>query len=231
MRRMAAVIAVAALATGLLSGCESKESSPPQTADNEASTRPSQPQFQRLKLSTLPATLPMPPASTVPATIPATAPATAASRPTDPLATPDSAVRHFLTLASRPETADLAIIIPMLLEPPPDEQLVPMLNRMRLRLLRGATWEILETSVHGSAAAVIYRTTFRGRAEVAPFLLLNQHDRWKIILHDLSPRRYTPEEKTDMIYMSRWSDERTAALQAATTQAATTQPASLRSVP
>src|SRR5437870_4874843 len=121
MRGRSCLLKLALLATAAVPGCESKESPSPQT--DESSTRPSQPQFQPLKLTTMPATLPMAPAgtTTLPAmsesVVPATAPAAVAttratSLPSDPQTTPESAVRYFLELNSSKEPPALNAILP-----------------------------------------------------------------------------------------------------------------------
>jgi hypothetical protein len=213
-----------------LAGCESRET--PGDEASSASSRPTQPQFQPLKLATQPATLPLPPPGWKPTTDPlfsdpttrastraaATEPA---SRPVDPLATPESTVRHFLELCSSKQLPDLTEVTSLLVESPPEEELVPRLNRVRRRLLNGATWEIVQTNTRNSAASVLFRATYRGRSDVSAILLLKIRERWKIVLGELNPKKYTPGEKEDLLRMAQWSQE-----QAATYQSSTTAPAS-----
>jgi hypothetical protein len=221
-------VALAAVLAAATAGCEKEEPS-----QLEPTTGPSQPQFQPLKLATKPATLPLPPPDWKPTTersLPgvSTAPSTeatgASSRPADALATPDSAVRYFLQLNSGQDLPDMQNMLSILVEPPPDEELVPRLNRVRRRLLNGAVWEILESHEHGAAGVVVYRTTYRGRTEMGSLLLLRQHERWKIVLGELTPSRYTSGEKSDMMHEAQWNQGRMAQLAAAATQA-TTRPA------
>ena len=227
LRLLTTTTAAAILFAGIvLGGCEEAEES-----QLQPTTAPSQPQFQPLKLTSQPSTLPAPPPDWKPATLPsaldagarASTQASATTLRADPLATPESAVRHFLEICSDKEMAEIEMVNAILVEPPPEEELVPILNRLRIRLLKGATWEIVETRVHGAAAAVIYRSTYRGREEPGSLLLLQQRERWKIILGELTPRRYTPGEKGDVVSVGQWAQERMAELSAAATQRAATQ--------
>ncbi len=138
--------------------------------------------------------------------------------------TPQGTVRKFMEINAAPQLPDDSVVLAMILEPPPMETLYPVFDRIRRRLLRGATWEIVQTEVHGAAASVIYKVTYNGREEVAAFLLFNQHDRWKMIFGELTPRRYTSDEKDDIIAVGRLSQARLTALRAAlSTQPVTTR--------
>src|SRR5205809_342447 len=115
------VLIVAAIA-----GCESKESSDGSDASTQPASRPSQPQFQPLKLATRPATLPLPPPDWKPSTEPfaTTIPTTRQSRAVatslpsaDLLATPEATVRLFLEMCSRPTAPPLEEFLPLLIEP------------------------------------------------------------------------------------------------------------------
>ena len=94
------------------------------------------------------------PATTRATTGPSTTQAT--SRPIDPLATPESAVRALLQLSQQKQVPSLGKIISWIIEPPPDQELVPKLNQIRRPLIRGGSWEITESITHGSAAVVLY---------------------------------------------------------------------------
>jgi hypothetical protein len=189
-----------------------------------------------LKLATQPATLPMPPADWKPATepsIPTTIPTTQVSapptsRPIDPLEQPDTAVRHFLDLCGRENIPSIQEMRDMIAEPPPENELVVVLDRIRRRLTRGAQCEIVQTHRRGTVSAVIYRMDYRGRASAGKFMLIQQRDdRWKIVISELTPGRYTPGEKEAMALENAWANDQLAQLNAViATQSVTKAPAS-----
>jgi hypothetical protein len=115
-------------------------------------------------------------------------------------------------------------VLPMTIEPPPDEVLAEKLNRIREPLLRGATWEITDSYTHGSAAAVIYTLKSpRGKTARFPMMLIQRFDRWKFVLGEITPIRYTEGEKNDMLLVGDWTRKRMEQLSAAA--AAASQPA------
>jgi hypothetical protein len=229
------IIITAVLAAGI-AGCEDEEDTP--SAASTQPEGPSQPQYQRLKLTSQPATLPMPPPDWKPATEPAfasTRPTTQevastlpTSRPIDKLETPESAVRNFFELCAAKELPDIDTMRALVIEPPPEDELAIQLNRVRRRLVRGATWEIVKKRQLGAAAAVLYRGTYQGRAQVGAMMLFQFRDRWKLILGDLTPIKYTPAEKEALANVKIWADENVARLNAeiAATQKTTTQASS-----
>jgi hypothetical protein len=192
-------------------------------------------------LATQPATLPMPPpdwkpatepyvSSTKPTTLHATTQSTTSGSAdaADPLATPESTVRRFLDLCGTKVLSGdpMPAMRAMIVEPPPDDQLAKLLDRVRRRLLRGATWEIVKMHQRGPAAVVIYKTNYLGRSLGGALTLLQGHDdRWRLIVGDLTAARYTPGEKEAMALEAAWAKDRLAELNAAlaASQPATTQ--------
>jgi hypothetical protein len=148
-----------------------------------------------------------------------TATTQAATRPADPLETPQSAVIHLFKLMQSNDAGEVRAI---LMDPPPLEELKPQVNAVAWKLNKGAKFELMETEVRKRAAVVIYRTTYpKGRTEMSPVLLLQRYDRWKVILGPINPARYTPAEKQDLLDVGSWMQERLAALNAGS---AATQP-------
>ena len=152
----------------------------------------------------------------------ATAPTT---RPQDPLATPDSAVQHLFKLMAE---NDADAVRAMLHDPPPSAELRQYVQRISYQMRRGATIELVETRIEKSMAGVMYRTSFpNGKTEIAPVVLIGRYDRWKVLLGQVNPKRYTTSEKQDIIALSHWINERLPELNAAATQpAAPTAPPS-----
>jgi len=240
MRRawVAGIIAIVLLVVAGIPACEDEEQS--ETPASTQPAGPTQPQFQRLKLTSQPATLPMPPPDWKPATEPATTgpstrlAATESSLPTsrkvDPLETPDSALRYFLDLCGREQLPDIDTMRRIIVEFPDEEagvnDVVGKLNRYRARLLRGATWEIVQTHRRDAAATVIVRMNLRGRESIGQWMLLQGHDdRWRVILGELTPVKYTPGEKEAMKLETAWAQDRVSQLTAAAaTQQAASQP-------
>ena len=231
---------------GPTAGCEDEDQQQPQQSASTQPEGPSQPQFQRLKPATQASTLPMPPPDWKPSTEPilsTTEPTTphsatrsaadraAADQTAEALATMDdpvSAVRHFLELCGAKEVPELAPMRAMVVEPPPTDELAQTLDRIRKRLLLGTTWEIVNSQKRGHAAAVIYKTTYRGRSRGGKFTLYQgRDDRWRVIIGELTPSRYTPGEKEQMALVAAWSNERLTELNAAlaASRPATTQSA------
>jgi hypothetical protein len=216
-RSALAILVVIAAVTG--AGCDSRDSVQPDSTAGEPTTRTVQPWTP----VTVPAELAAQLAATVPTSAPASAPTTlptlsrATSRPADPLATPESSLRYFLSLLERKQLPDMETMTAVMVEPPPDDVLVPKLNRLRRQILRGAKWDLVEAPrIRGAAAAALYRTRFpNGSEEVAPVLLLQLYDRWKIVMGDVSPKKYTPGEKEDMVAVMTWAQQRAKELMAA----------------
>jgi hypothetical protein len=206
----------------MLASCEQ---SPAPTPENESAP------------TTAPSAAPSPAlATSLPASMPATTRATtqpsttqAASRPADPLATPESAVRALLELSQQHQVPSLEKIISWMIEPPPDQELVQKLNQIRRPLIRGGSWEIGESITHGSAAVVLYTIkpppskpgSPPGKPITAPMLLIHRYGRWKMVFGELTPVRYTEDEKNDMLYVMDWGRKKIPAIDRAIQQAST----------
>ena len=165
------------------------------------------------------------PASTRPAVLaPSTTPATRpTSRPGEPLSTPDSAVLHMFKLMGE---NDPIAVRSVLIDPPPLENLRQFVAQISLRLKQGARVELMESKIERNAAAVVYRTIYPdGRVEVAPVILVGRYDRWKIVLGQINPKRYTNAEKQDLVAVSHWLEGRLPELQPATQPAQPVAPA------
>jgi hypothetical protein len=204
-----------------ISGCEDEDPSAPASTQPEG---PSQPQFQRLRLATQPATLPMPPAdwkpttepsSTQPTTLPPTTRSSAAAGAataldTERMADPESAVRYLFELCARRDLPDIKTMRGLIVEPPPDDELAPILDRIRRPLVRGAAWEIVQTHNRGPAGVVIYKVVSRtGRTLPGDFKLYRgRDDRWRIVVGELKAARYTPSEKEAMALEGAWAMQR-----------------------
>ncbi|MEO6436377.1 MAG: hypothetical protein ABIP55_11555, partial [Tepidisphaeraceae bacterium] len=135
----------------------------------------------------------------------ATTRATASTRPTtraaDPLATPESAVVHLFGLMRERDFNGVRLI---LIDPPPMEQLRTQVELVARRLSRGAKFDLIETEIENNGAVVFYRTTFpSGKVDVSPVVLIRRYDRWKAILGEFNPRRYTPGEKEDLAVLTK----------------------------
>jgi len=101
----------------------------------------------------------------------------------------------------------------MMLEPLPVERLRPEVQAIAEKLAGGAQVQILQTQVRGSAAAVLYRTTYStGQEEVVAQVLINRYDRWKVILGGLNLKRLTEGEIADMNNVLEWAADRLAEL-------------------
>jgi hypothetical protein len=209
-------------------GCE--ESTPtPEQSESPATTAPATHPAIAPAPTTLPGTMIMPATTRAMTSGPATTRA-ASSRPVDPLATPEGAVSALLELAQKPKVPALEAVLPLIVEPPPDEELVQKLNAIRVPLLRGATWEITDSLTHGSAAVVLYTIKpppgRRGRALTIPILVLQRYGRWKMVFGQLTPLRYTEGEKNDMFYVMDWGQKRVPQVAATrSTSQPATQPA------
>lgn len=162
-------------------------------------------------------------ATTTRATTRATATTRTTTRAADPLATPESAVVHLFGLMRERDVNSVRMV---LFDPPPSEKLRSQIELVARRLSRGAKFDLIETKIEKNAAAVLYRTTFpSGKVDVSPVVLIRRYDRWKAILGDFNPRRYTSGEKEDLAALTRWMQQRLPELSAASTQPApVTQP-------
>jgi len=146
----------------------------------------------------------------------------------DPLATPQSAVTHLIGLM---EKEDVIGVRSMMADPSlPLNTLGAEVGAVAKRLHGGATWEIVQTHTDGVASVVIFRTTFPdGRAEIAPLVLVNRYDRWKVLLGPLNLKKFANFEKDDMKQVLAWAAPRLDELRGVPTTrpttAATTTPA------
>ena len=146
-----------------------------------------------------------------------------ASRPADPLETPQTAINFVF---KQIQAQDVEGVRDALIDPPPPEQLAPAVKRIASNLSRGASWAVVETKVQGTAAAVLYRSKYvSGNTEVQPALLLNRYDRWKMVLGQLDPKRLTSIERQDIRTVLEWAARRVKELNPPATTRASTEPA------
>jgi hypothetical protein len=151
----------------------------------------------------------------------------AASRPVaadDPLATPQRSIAYMFELMSKEDIEGLRT---MMADPLPTATLRGEVRGVADRLASGAKWEIADTKVSGVAALVIVRTTFPdGKLDLAPLVLVNRYERWKVLLGtptQATMRRFTTGEKESMNRVLEWGVERMAELRGLpTTKTATT---------
>ena len=146
----------------------------------------------------------------------------------DPLATPDSAIAHMFDLMQK---QDVTGVRAMMADPLPSEQLRGQVSDVADRLNSGAKWQIVDRRIEGAAAVVIFRTTFAdGKEELAPLVLVNRYDRWKVMLGPLNLHKFTVGEKEQLSKVMGWAGKRLDELRGVTTKPATQEATSTPSV-